>query len=196
MPRWRNVHRYVHCDSVAVPGATLPVSWCDGVAMVWYRSEQTRLRHVSDRSAGPQMKKDEAETFARPVRDVAILAEELVFRPCEPAAFKLFLRVWRRPGQSLQTYREWWQESFGPKLLQRLDDEGICRGYVQNHARPETSRGTVPAPICDCVDELACDDAVACGVAIREVLAANEAAAAGVLDVKAIWTAETLLYTL
>ncbi len=195
MPRWRNVQRYAHCDSLSLPGGALPVAWCDGVAMVWYRSEETRLCHVSDRSAAPRMKQDEVETFARPVRDVALLAEEWLFKPCEPAAYKLFLRVWRQPEKSLQDFQDWWRESFGPRLLQRLESEGICQGYIQNHARSQDSGEAVPPPLCDCVDELACDDAAACDLAVRETLDATAALAAHVLDFKAIWTEETLLYS-
>ncbi|MEX0923485.1 MAG: EthD domain-containing protein [Rhodovibrionaceae bacterium] len=190
MPRWRNVARYVHCDSLEMPETSLPSAWCDGVAMIWYRSEENRLAHVTDRSAAPRMKRDEQESFARPVREVAVLSEEHVFKPCEGARYKLFLRVWRKPEQSLEDFRMERLKGHGPRLLQGMEAEGLCRGYVQNHARAESPAASVPPPLCDCVEELACDDAAACVALLRPLL--DEDAA----EVRAVWTEETLLYSL
>lgn len=190
MPRWRNIQRYVHCDSLEPPNSSLPTAWCDGVAMIWYRSEESRLDHVTDSTSGPRMKRDERETFARPVREVAALCAEHVFKPCEAARYKLFLRVWRKPAQSLESFRAERLAEHGPRLLRRLEAEGLCRGYVQNHARAEAPAHSVPPPLCDCVEELACDDATACAALLRPLLEEDAA------EVRAVWTEETLLYSL
>lgn len=192
MPRWCNIQRYVHCDSVELVGTALPIAWCDGVAMVWYRSEESRLAHISDRSAAPVMKRDERETFARPVREASLLAEEHVLRACKPARYKLFLRLRARPDRSGPAFRDWWLGVMGPGLLQRLDAVDACRGYVQSHARaPDAGRG-IPAPLCDCVDELACDHPERVDAALSAAIAG---AAEHLAEVKAIWTEETVLYS-
>lgn len=191
MPRWRNVARYVHCDCLEPPETALPIVPCDGVAMVWYRSEEHRLKHVTDRSAAPRMKQDEAETFARPVGEVAVLTKEHVFKPCaQDARSKFFLLFWCASGQSRADFRAARLERQGPRLLQRLEDAGLCQGYVQNHARAESAADFVPPPFCDCAEELACDDAVACAAMLGEILEEEKSGA----EVRVVWTEETLLY--
>lgn len=190
-PRWSNVARYVHCDAIAVADAALPPGPCDGVAMVWYRSEETRLAHVSDRDAGPVMKRDEADTFARPVREVAALCEEDVLRPCTPARYKLFLRLWAPEGQPREEFQAVWLERFTPRLLANLDAAKACRGYIENRARGEDSGQAVPPPLCDEIAEIATSVPQAAAVAVR--LSLDEVA--GSFDtVDAIWTEETVLY--
>lgn len=194
MERWSNVHRYAHCDSVEATGTGLPVAWCDGVAMVWYRSEEARLNHLSDRTAATVLKRDERETFARPVRDVSVLTGEHVFRPCDSAPMKLFLRVWAHPDRPRRDFRDWWLRAFGPRFLMRLDENEQGCGYVQNHARASASADD-PPPLCDCVDEIACADAGRTGASIQEALAGLADMASYVADIKAIWTNETVLYS-
>ena len=193
MPRWKNVLRYAHCDSVELETA-LPVAWCDGVATVSFRSEENRLAHIGDRSAGPEMKRDEREAFARPVREVAVLTEEYRFLEDAPASHKLFLRAWAKPGCSRADFRAWWLESYGTEFLRRLETSGGCRGYSQNHARAEDSGEGVPPPICDVVDELATGDPQVVAIAVLETLDALPDGAALLGDIKAIWTEETLLH--
>ena len=194
MPRWKNIHRYVHCDAVETPEFGLPVAWCDGVAMVWYRSEEARLNHLSDRSAGPIMRRDERETFARPVREVSVLTDEHVFQAPEPSPLKLFLRVRGHPELPRRTFRNWWLREFGPLLLRRLGDSGQCQGYHQNHARALSAEDGAP-PLCDCVDEVACTDAGRCGAVFRAALAEAADVKDHVSTITAICTAETVLYS-
>ena len=190
-PRWRNIERYVHCDALRVAGTALPLAGCDGVAMVWYRSEETRLAHIADRDAGPVMKRDEAETFARPVREVAALCEEDVLCPLRQARYKLFLRLWAPEGQDREEFQAVWLERFAPRLLDNLDAAGASRGYVQNQARGEDAAQGVPPPVCDGIAEIACDNPQATAVAVR--LALDEVAGCyGAAD--AVWTAETVLF--
>ncbi len=194
MPRWKNISRYVHCDAVGIPGLGLPVAWCDGVAIVWYRDEKARLAHISDRSAGPVLKRDEMETFARPVCDVSILTDAYEFRaPAAETPLKLFLRIWGHPEQSRKDFREWWLQVFGPRLVARLDEGDLGRGYIQNHSRMPSS-GTDAPPLCDCVDEIACHDSERCDAAIQATLKGIPEAADRIADIKAIWTEETLLF--
>ena len=194
MPRWKNISRYVHCDAVDKPGLGLPIAWCDGVAIVWYRSETARLAHITDRSAGPVMKRDELETFARPLRDASILTDAYEFRaPAETAPLTLFLRIWGRPEHPRQDFRDWWLQVFGPRLLARLDKGDQGRGYIQNHSRMAISGTDAPAP-CDCVDEISCSDADICDTAIQATLAEISDLADRIADIKAIWTEETVLF--
>ncbi|MCG8356970.1 MAG: EthD domain-containing protein [Kiloniellales bacterium] len=195
MKRWSNIFRYAHCDSLKAAGLGLPVGWCDGVAMVWYRSEEARLRHISDRVAAPLMKRDEQETFARPLREVSILTAEHVFQPSDDSPVKLFLRVRGHTDRSRRDFRDWWLQVFGPLLLRRLREHGLCHGYIQNHARASAS-GDAPPPLCDSVDELVCSDAARCTAMIREVLAGEGEAGAYVSDIKAIATEERVLFSL
>jgi hypothetical protein len=190
-PRWRNIARYVHCDGVATSGSRLPIDWCDGIAMVWYRSEEYRLRHVSDRSSGPIMKQDEKATFARPVSEVAALTEEHIHRPCQPSRYKLFLRISIGQEASRAAFQSQWSRQQSALMLRALDAQGGCRGYVQNFSRPVNTAVNVPPPICDCIDEFATNDIHATERAVHEVL---EALGDQTLHVVATWTAETLLY--
>lgn len=194
MPRWKNISRYVHCDAVDGPGLGLPIARCDGVAILWYRSEKARLAHISDRSAGPVLRRDEMETFARPVREVSILTDAYVFRPpAEESPLKLFLRVWGRPEHPRRAFRRWWLQEFGPRLLQRFDEGDLGCGYIQNHSRA-SNPGKDALALCDCVDEIACADAERCDAAIQATLAGIPDAAGRITDIEAIWTEETVLF--
>ena len=177
MARWeRNIERYVHCDPAAVDGVTSGGPFCDGVAMVWYLSEDARLRHAADPAARAIMKRDELKTFARPVREFAVLTEERVIREGADASLKLFARVRRDPAEDRQAFGNRWLDEFSPRLCERLDGLGAPAGYVQNHAR----RGDGPGadePLCDCAYRAALADAGA------------------VRDVEMVWTTETLLYS-
>ena len=168
MPRWKNIHRYVHCAAVEMPALKLPVTWCDGVAIVWYRDEQSRLNHVSDKSAGPVLKQDEMETFARPVRKFSILTDEYVIKPGNREVWKLFIRLSRRSEISPAKFKSWWLLELGPHLLNRLEADGICESYIQNHAS-QPINGSEVESICDCVDEITSGDALALDTVVAEV---------------------------
>lgn len=188
MQRWSNIYRYVHCDALKVPNLGLPMEWCDGVAIVWYKDEEHRLNHVSDRSAGPQLKADELETFARPVCNFAVLTEEHTLKSGEVSG-KLFVRIWRQPDVAPEVFKSWWLEEFGARILQGLCAHGYCQGYWQNHARRDD--GDV---LCDCVDEFAARDAAELGHALCDLLKTIPEVYTRVRNIKAIWTEETVLY--
>lgn len=201
MPRWTNIHRYVHCDAVAMPGLRLPGApydrlACDGVAAVWYRDEAHRQNHIADRSAGPALKHDELETFARPVRDVAVLTEEHLLLPFVGERQKLFLKVRRNPQVGRGEFREWWRDAVGHRLAALLRDSGAGQGYAQNHARPPGVEGSEggATPICDCVDEIAAADAAR----VDALLAGEMPRIAGYSDrvraIEGVWTEETVLH--
>jgi hypothetical protein len=193
MPRWRNIQRYVHCDAITIPDPLFPLGCCDGVGIIWYRDEARRLNHVRDRSAAPVMKQDEVETFARPVREVALLADEFTLQPCADAPHKLFLQIWREPTLTLTEFRSWWLTEAGFGLWQRLAEVKTVQGYLQNHARLADSENS-PSPLCDCVDEIACEDVAACESVLSRAI--NELRGYGdhVRACKAIWTTETVLH--
>jgi hypothetical protein len=80
LPRWRNVLRYTQCDRIDaqfdMPGELA----CDGVATVVFRGEAERLAHIADPD-GHLTKADEAQTFAKPVRDVSVLTRSILMLP-------------------------------------------------------------------------------------------------------------------
>lgn len=193
MPRWKNIHRYVHCDAVEMPDLKLPVTWCDGVAIVCYRDEQSRLNHVSDKSAGPVLKQDELETFARPVRKVAILTDEYVIKSGNGEVWKLFIRVSRRSEISQVNFKSWWLLELGPRLLKRMEADGVCGSYIQNHARQPINDIGV-ASICDCVDEITSSDAATLDTLVAEVFQDVPRIKNYIDHIKAIWTKETILH--
>jgi hypothetical protein len=49
LPRWRNIWRYAQCDALPWAASPMPLAGeCDGVGLVWYRSDEARARHVDD----------------------------------------------------------------------------------------------------------------------------------------------------
>jgi hypothetical protein len=91
LPRWRNVLRYAQCDRIDahfdMPGELA----CDGVATVVFRGEVERLAHIADPD-GRLTKADEAQTFAKPVRDVSALTRPMLIRPHRSGArMRLFV---------------------------------------------------------------------------------------------------------
>ncbi|MBM3481511.1 MAG: hypothetical protein FJX69_20265, partial [Alphaproteobacteria bacterium] len=90
--RWTNILRYAHCDPL---DAGAP--W-DGVALLWYRDEAARLAHVADADARATMRADEAQTFARPVREFSTLVEEVRISGDGHAPLRHFVFLWRAPG--------------------------------------------------------------------------------------------------
>jgi hypothetical protein len=193
MPRWQNIQRYVHCDAITIPDSLFPLGCCDGVGIIWYRDEARRLNHVTDSSAAPAMKQDEAEAFARPVREVALLADEFILQPCADAPRKLFLQIWREPTLALTDFRSWWLTEAGTELWQRLAEVKTVQGYIQNHARLADSE-YAPPPLCGCVDEIACEDVAACESVLSQAIKELRGFGDHVRACKAIWTTETVLH--
>lgn len=94
-PRWQNIVRYVQADVLPFDHPRVHAA-CDGVALVWYQSEMHRLAHIADAESGSILKRDERETFDRPVAEAAMLTEEQVYRD-GVARFVLFV-FWRENG--------------------------------------------------------------------------------------------------
>jgi len=187
LPRWRNIRRYVQCDPVPLPSAGLEPLVCDGVALVWYRSEATRQAHIADRS-GSVTKADEAETFARPVARFALLTDEVVFEPGEPRRRKLFMAIRRAAPLGPTEFLDLWSCAFGPRLaaaIRAIDPRG---SYIQNHARPAAPGAS--GFEADCIDEISIKDPAA----FLDLLRAELARASLTASVRAILTDETLLY--
>jgi hypothetical protein len=90
-PRWRNIARYVHCDlELPRPGMESLFGDHDGVGLIWHRSAEHRAAHRADAHSQSEMEADEAETFARPIGEVCLLArEEIVRAPAPGASWKL-----------------------------------------------------------------------------------------------------------
>lgn len=155
LPRWRNIWRYAQCDAVAPPASGLEALTCDGVALVWYRSEETRQAHIADRS-GSVTKEDERETFAQPVARCAVLTDECVFKTGGMRRHKLFVAAYRAPSLSRVEFLDLWSGAFGPRiasLVGALDPHG---GYIQNHAR--AAPDGAPGFAADCIDEVSVKD--------------------------------------
>lgn len=76
-PRWINIERYVHCDVLTPPTPLPDVSNIyDGVGMIWHRSTTHRSTHLADTTSKVEMEADDAATFARPINECCLLAEE------------------------------------------------------------------------------------------------------------------------
>lgn len=149
--RWqRNVHRYVHCDAMHGEIGPFEELSCDGVAMVWYRDEEARMRHAAD-PASAIMKADERDTFARPVRETAMLVDEQVFRSAVLADHVLIVRI-SFPEQVAQWSRDTWADQFGPLVSRHLSERLPGAGYVQNFPREGAGLGAGEA--CFCMDEV------------------------------------------
>ena len=192
MPRWRNIHRYVQYDAVTLPGLRMPAIPCDGVAAVWYRDEEHRLKHIADRSAGPILKRDERETFARPVRACAVLTEEHPMVPFGGERRKLFLKIRRNPRIGTGEFRRWWRDTFGPAFAKLLSETGAGGGYAQNHARRTDDDAT--EPLCDCVDEIASAEAMRVDALLAGTVRETPGFPEHVRDLEGIWTEETVLH--
>ena len=187
LPRWRNILRYAQCDPVPLPAAGLEALPCDGVAMVWYRSEATRQAHIADRS-GSVTKADEAETFARPVARFALLTDEVIFKLGEPRRRKLFIAVRRAEPLRPTEFLDLWSGAFGPRLATAIGTLDPRGSYIQNHARP-AAEGAAGFEA-DCIDEISVKDPVG----FLDRLQAELARAPLAASVRAVLTDETVLY--
>jgi hypothetical protein len=130
-PRWVNVQRYTHCDPIDV------ASGWDGVALLWYRSEDARRRHVADAAAREIMRADEADTFARPVRDFATLVHEHVYVGSVPGTFKRFRFVWRPASLGRAEFHKRWRQEYAPRQWAALSAQPGFSGRIENLARAE-----------------------------------------------------------
>ncbi|HEV2673770.1 MAG TPA: EthD domain-containing protein [Aliidongia sp.] len=186
LPRWRNIERYAQCDPIPLSAAGFAPLECDGVALVWYRSEATRQAHGADPAAA-MTKADERETFARPVAQFALLTDEIIFKMAASGRPKLFVALRRAEALTAAAFRDLWCGAVGPRLVERVGSLDPGGGYVQNHARATPSPQGFPA---DCIDEIALRDPSGFLDRLRETLDHSHIVA----SVRCVLTQETLLH--
>lgn len=145
-PRWTNILRYAHCDPVDERAP-----W-DGVALLWYRDEAARLRHVADPVAREIMRADEAATFARPVRAFATLVTETTCVWPHAAGFKLFVFVWRGTASNRDDFVARCMRDHAPRRRERLAALPGFRGIGFNVARGEAELSGFGLD-CDLIEE-------------------------------------------
>ena len=150
-PRWQNIWRYVHCDPVK---PARRANECSGIALLWYKSEAARLRHVSDEAARIVMQPDERDTFARPVREFSMLAQEIVTSPETHGGMTCFIFLRRYADRPSTHIRDslvgLWVEHRVRALLQLAG----FRGYVLNVPRLD-SASLGFGLLCDGIEEIA-----------------------------------------
>lgn len=119
--------RYEQCDTVDIglpPQSTL---LCDGVAVLTYRDEPARQRHVADIVGQSIMEDDEREIFSALVKEFAVLTD-LTIQRGEPPASGLTVFVLTSPNDS------------GERA--RMDD--FCQGTVQRWGNHAAWRSCIP----------------------------------------------------
>lgn len=167
MPRWVNIRRYAHCDvqQFGVDGVSEDY---DGVGLIWHRSAEARARHRGDNSSQGQMVEDEALTFAEPVYNSCLLAEESVLRSRGVGPVKLIHFIDRSKAITGDAFALAWRRQYAPAMLQETASGDVLR-YVQNHVLPPERPGGWGLRS-DCVDEFwfeSREKAVAAFVAIN-----------------------------
>ncbi len=190
MPRWRNIRKYAHCDRISGPELNgFGTISCDGVAIVWYVSEATRLAHIADTGAAPILKADELETFDRPVREVAVLTEESPCVPDHGGTMKLFLRVCRDLLLAEGDFLARWRQGFVEPVSQTLRDNPVA-GYWHNARRINAPLPGTKRPYCDSVEEFETGDAAA----LTGVLLPFLESCRGLAGISTIWTRPSVLH--
>lgn len=166
MPRWKNIRRYVHCDVLQSGVAGLRDDF-DGVGLIWHRSPEARMKHRMDNSSQGQMEADEAMTFAEPVKNFCLLAEEHELAGGRSGPVKLIRFIGRNAKLSKGEFLDRWKNRLGQAVLNLpAMGKGAVR-YVQNHSlRPEQG-GAWGLPA-DCVDELWFESEQAATLALQE----------------------------
>ena len=189
LPRWRNVARYTQCDRIEGGLDGLEIA-CDGVATVLFHSEETRLAHIADPD-GAITKADEAETFARPVRDVSVLTEPYeVMAGQAGAGLKMFVAVRRKADIPADRFARHWLGNVANHLKTSFSQERIGCDYIQNLRRSDWAASGVGFDA-DCVDEIAAPDPAAVWKIYRSTLA--DVAADCIRDIRFVLTFETVL---
>ncbi|MGE4219448.1 MAG: EthD domain-containing protein [Alphaproteobacteria bacterium] len=135
LPRWRNILRYSHCDRVPCDNPAVGASdECDGVGLIWYRSEALRRVHVGD-ATGNIMVEDEKLVFSRFINESDLFTVEHVLRDGPIAGVKVVRCLKRAPGLSRAAFVERWSRHGA--LLLSADGMGTAvRRYVQNRTFP------------------------------------------------------------
>jgi hypothetical protein len=139
LPRWRNVARYTQCDTIPDLSVAPRLVPCDGVATVVFTSEHARLSHVSDPDR-QITRRDESETFARPVREFAVLTEESEFLAHNDDRIKLFAVITRPPSVLRSEFKDAWLRRWGLVLAAELSTVDPGAGYSQNHVRADSEK--------------------------------------------------------
>ena len=153
-PRWRNVERYLHCDTISGLSYDLPTIECDGVAIVVFHTEANRQNHIAEENSRAIMKSDERDTFAQPVADTTLLTHEHIIKPGPGGEYKLFV-FWEANDEGLDFLPAW--RASGQHWLTRLCDQNDIN-VVQSQpvqARHERLAGLQ----CDGIDEISSSDA-------------------------------------
>ena len=99
LPRWKNIYKYSQCialkKAISVKNNIIK---CNGVAVVFYKSEKSRIDHISDKDSSSIMKTDEQKTFSKMVRDCSILTNEqlIVTEKNLKFTYKIFFCFWKK----------------------------------------------------------------------------------------------------
>lgn len=88
LPIWHNMWKYAQCDPIDT-GKLNRV--CDAIGLVWYQSWQALDSIAQTPSLREPILADELETFSGPVRQRAILTEEVALVDGPETNFKLFV---------------------------------------------------------------------------------------------------------
>ncbi len=183
LPRWRNILRYSHCDRVPCDNPAVGASdECDGIGLLWYRSEALRRAHVSDAS-GNTMVEDEKLVFARFINESDLFAVEHVLRDGPISGVKVVRCMKRAPGMTREAFFERWVRH-GATLLSADGMAGAVQRYVQNRTFPPPG-GKSWSQDYDGVEEIWFADLAA-------LEAAHEAAGARLAEDRAGFVAESL----
>jgi hypothetical protein len=175
-PRWTNIRRYAHCDPIDERAP-----W-DGVALLWYRDENARLRHVADPGAGAIMRADEAETFARAVRAFSTLVTETPPVSPRAASYKLFVFIWRDDGPTRDAFVTNCRQGHADRRARLASLPGF-RGLALNAARSESELSGFGLD-CDAIEESDWD-------APQEI---DPEPIPGAARIEPLWTRHVLLY--
>lgn len=88
LPIWRNMWKYAQCDPIDT-GTSDRI--CDAIGLVWYQSWPALDSIAQTPSLREPILADELETFSGPVRQRAILTEEVSLVDGPETDFKLFV---------------------------------------------------------------------------------------------------------
>ena len=153
MPRWKNIYKYSHCDPIFLNKRFMN---CDGVGIVWYRSEVSRRKHLADNVSRSFLKEDEKLTFARPVKEFSMLADEYIFNSIKLKKYKLFIKVWKSQRLNYKDFKTKWLNDSSAQIIENLNYKANQIGYIQNHFTSH-DKTELNQTLCDCIDEIDCN---------------------------------------
>jgi hypothetical protein len=128
LPIWRNMWKYAQCDPITVGGFE-PA--CQAVGLVWYQSWQALESIAKTPSLREPILADELQTFSGPVRQRALLTEEITLVDGPETEFKLFRfeREASDDGTALQH----------PRALRVLRSNAVSNDYTSSSTLPYKS---------------------------------------------------------